>query len=110
MWRDRILAWECSDLSQAEYCQQNNLKVSQFWRWKSRFKRAGVATKERNLAPAKPFVAVAITGSDSALVGKAALVDDAGVVLVVGPDIEIHLSRDFDPAVLVNAVRALRAL
>ncbi len=34
LWKKHIQAWESSNLTQAEYCEQHNLKIKHFWYWK----------------------------------------------------------------------------
>lgn len=37
-WKNQIETWQASELSQAAYCQQHQLKLSTFTYWRTKFK------------------------------------------------------------------------
>jgi hypothetical protein len=58
-WKNHMKGWEESNLPQREYCRLNNLKVSTFTFWRTRFKRE--ANKFIEIKPALNSPTVCIT-------------------------------------------------
>lgn len=47
-WEKHIILWQESNLSQSEYCRQNNIPLKSFCNWKRKL--------ISNLTPARPFI------------------------------------------------------
>lgn len=37
-WESHVINWECSNLTQKEYCQRHNLNNKSFWYWKNKLR------------------------------------------------------------------------
>lgn len=106
-WRDHILAWQTSGLTQQAYCDQHHVKLAQFWNWKSKFNQAGITQKGRRRPSVEPFVAVEVTDHDAGPARTGVDCTDSGVIITMGNRFEIRLNRSFDPAVLITVVKVL---
>lgn len=93
-WFDHIEAWQQSGLTQKAFCEQQQLRLGSFLRWR------GICKRERKPrgASTMTFLPVQIT------VPKA-----AGLALLLGDELRIEIPVGFDPATLKQVVQTLRA-
>jgi hypothetical protein len=94
-WKEQIERQLQSKMSQAQFCEQNGLKLHQFTYWKYIHGKKAVATEVA-------FVSVPVAGFGAPAAAGAALhlVTDAGHRIEVYPG--------FDPATLKQLIVALR--
>ena len=59
-WSIHITTWEASNISQAEYCRQNNLKPHTFWYWKRRLRQSVEKAFVELAPPASPLLELQI--------------------------------------------------
>ena len=52
-WQEHLKAWSLTELSQNEYCRQNNLKTNRFTYWKRKFHKENLPVEFIQI-PAKP--------------------------------------------------------
>jgi len=93
-WFDRIETWKQSGLTQKAFCEQQQLGLGSFQRWRGTFMRGG----KPEASSAVSFLPVNVT-VDKALC-LALLIDD---------HLRIEISAGFDPVMLKQVVHALRA-
>ncbi len=80
LWLSRIQAAQASGLSLAQYAEQHNLPLKQFYAWRATFKKMGLDGFSQNPAPA--FVRVE-TIADGILDAKIRILLPKGVQLSV---------------------------
>lgn len=92
-WKEHIDASKKTDLSQTEYCRQNNLKPSRFWYWKKRFKK----TTEKKIS----FVPLSLPRHRM----------PQQLASIITPNgYRIELSDGFDPVVVGQLIHTIRDL
>ncbi len=85
LWQAHFAAWKSSGLSQAEYCKQHDLKLSNFTYWRSRVNK-----------PQRKFMPIsAPAGTDR-------------LVMSLPCGIRLELTAQTLPAVLPTVLRALQ--
>ena len=90
-WRNQVEKQAESGLSSSAFCLNNGIKLSQFYRWRRKFR------KEQ---------ATGTTGGFLQLV-PASNHGPSGVHIRLGNDLHIELDRVFDPLTLRTAVETL---
>jgi hypothetical protein len=94
-WKQHLNLWQDSDLSQAEYCRQNNLDKNQWGYWKQRFVKTESSTE---------FIALPVNRSLT-------LLGSSSLNLVVNDQYRIEINPGFDPNTLkmvLNTIQQLR--
>jgi len=93
-WSERIEHWKRSDLTQKTFCEQHQIGLASFQRWR------GIIAKEgKQEAPSATFLPINIVQSASA----------PSLALCLGEDLHIEIPVGFDPLMLKQVVHALRA-
>jgi len=93
-WFDRIETWKQSGLTQKAFCEQQQLGLGSFQRWRGIFMRGG----KPEASSAVSFLPVNVT------VDKA-----SGLALLIDDHLRIEIPAGFDPVTLKQVVQALRA-
>jgi hypothetical protein len=93
-WFDRIETWKQSGLTQKTFCEQQQLGLGSFQRWRGIFMRGG----KPEASSAVSFLPVNVT------VDKA-----SGLALLIDDHLRIEIPAGFDPVTLNQVVQALRA-
>ena len=93
-WFDRIEAWKQSGLTQKAFCEQQQLGLGSFQRWRRIFMREVLpeASSAVSLLPVKVRVAPA-----------------SSLALVIDDHLRIEIPAGFDPVILQQVVQALQA-
>ena len=90
-WKQIVDEQIASGLSAPVFCQEHNLKISQFYRWRRKF---------QNLSPvrsSKEFIQLIPSTRDSG----------SGIRIRIFNDLVIEIDRGFDPVTLRAAVETL---
>ena len=98
-WRQRMVEWSGSGLSQAEYCHRSGIALSTFQYWKRRLEHQAPSGEERSII-AVPFPGSSTAGSP---VSKP-------LILHVGSGFRVEIGGDFCPAVLEKLIVTLERL
>ena len=93
-WRERINAWKRSGQSQKAFCQHHQLGLASFRRWCGVFKGEEAFDKPAPVA----LLPVRVKAAQPAMLS-----------VVVQEDLRIEIPPGFDPQVLGQLVRILRA-
>jgi hypothetical protein len=93
-WFDRIETWKQSGLTQKAFCEQQQLGLGSFQRWRGIFTRGG----KPESSSAVSFLPVNVT------VDKA-----SGLALLIDDHLRIEIPAGFDPVTLKQVVQTLRA-
>jgi len=93
-WFDRIEAWKQSGLTQKAFCEQQQLGLGSFQRWRRIFLREELpeASSAVSFLPVKVRVAPA-----------------SSLALVIDDHLRIEIPAGFDPVILQQVVQALQA-
>ena len=93
-WFDRIETWKQSGLSQKAFCEQQQLGLGSFQRWRGIFMRG----KKPKASSAVSFLPVNVT------VDKA-----SSLALLINDHLRIEIPAGFDPVTLKQVVQALQS-
>jgi len=93
-WFDRIETWKQSGLTQKAFCEQQQLGLGSFQRWRGIFMRG----EKPEASSAVSFVPVNVT------VDKA-----SSLALLIDDQLRIEIPAGFDPVTLKQVVQALLA-
>ena len=93
-WFDRIEDWKQSGLTQKAFCEQQQLGLGSFQRWRGIFMREELpeASSAVSFLPVKVRVAPA-----------------SSLALVIDDHLRIEIPAGFDPVILQQVVQALQA-
>ena len=93
-WFDRIGTWKQSGLTQKAFCEQQQLGLGSFQRWRGIFMRG----EEPEASSAVSFLPVNVT------------VDEASsLALLIDDNLRIEIPAGFDPVTLKQVVQALQS-
>jgi hypothetical protein len=92
-WFDCIEDWKQSGLTQKAFCEQQQLRLGSFQRWRGIFLRG-----ERPGASAVSFLPVNVTAAPG-----------SNLALVIDEHLRIEIPAGFDPVILKQVVQALQA-
>ena len=95
-WQKHIQLWEASNLSQSEYCRQNNFATSTFNKWCQKLLKEPASV---NLVP----VSVPVSGNCSSSRMS------SGIYFTFGR-YRLEINRDFDEGTFINILRCLETL
>ncbi len=95
-WKQHIVSWQETGLTQAEYCRRHNLKHYQLVYWKKRFLKTETQVS---------FVPLELED----LLDIPCQPDRAALCLVVNNHFKIEISAGFDPQLLRQLIFALQA-
>jgi hypothetical protein len=104
-WRDQLLRWSESGLSQRQFCQQQGLSPHAFTWWKARYRAElnlpyrAVRKRSRKDGPGR-FVEVMVSGHMPELPYEVVLVNSRS----------IRLAERFDPDVLKKLITAVESV
>ena len=93
-WFDRIEAWKQSGLTQKAFCEQQQLGLGSFQRWRGIFMRG----EKPEASSAVSFLPVNVS------VDKA-----SSLALLIDNHLRIEIPAGFDPVTLKQVVQALQA-
>ena len=93
-WSERIEHWKRSELTQKTFCEEHQIGLASFQRWRGIFAKEG----KPKAAPAT-FLPINIVPSASA----------PSLALCLGEDLRIEIPAGFDPVMLKQVVHTLRA-
>ena len=93
-WFDRIETWKQSGLTQKAFCEQQQLGLGSFQRWRGIFMRG----EKPEASSAVSFVPVNVT------VDKA-----SSLALLIDDQLRIEIPAGFDPVTLKQVIQALQA-
>ena len=96
-WKQHVDSWQQTNLTQVEYCRQNNLKHHQLVYWKKRFLKT-----ETNVS----FVPLKLED----LLEIPARQDQASLTLVINNQFKIEIRAGFDAQLLCQLIFTLRGL
>ena len=88
-WRNHIDQWSKTDLSQIEYCRQNDLIVHRFTYWKMKFKRENLPVEFVQLTPQSLNMA------------------QSGLKLNIGSALQLEIPDGFSQATLEQVLKTL---
>jgi hypothetical protein len=89
-WNAHVQSWNKSDLSQADYCRQNNLNKNRFNNWKKKF----LNPETNNHFIKIPKKALIPTAPDS-------------IDLIINDCVKIKLTPNFNTVLLKSVLKAL---
>ena len=93
-WFDRIEAWKQSGLPQKAFCEQQQLGLGSFQRWRGIFMRGG----KPEASSAVSFLPVNVTAAPT-----------SNLALMIDGHLRIEIAAGFDPVTLKQVVQALQA-
>ena len=93
-WFDRIEAWKQSDMTQKAFCEQQQLRLGSFQRWRGIFARG----EKPEPSSAVSFLPVNVTPAPT-----------SNLALVIDDYLRIEIPAGFDPVILKQVVQALQA-
>jgi len=93
-WSERIQHWKRSDLTPKGFCEQHQIGLASFQRWRRIFAKEG-----KLKAMPTTFLPINIVQSAST----------PSLALCLGEDLRIEIPVGFDPVMLKQVVLALRA-
>jgi hypothetical protein len=93
-WFDRIETWKQSGLTQKAFCEQQQLGLGSFQRWRGIYMRG----EKPEASSAVSFVPVNVT------VDKA-----SSLALLIDDQLRIEIPAGFDPVTLKQVIQALQA-
>jgi hypothetical protein len=88
-WRRRMGEWEDSGLRQAEYCKQNDLKISSFLYWRKKF------SEKKSTRPSFIEVPLSPTNRFSA------------IRIEIGSRFSVEVDKGYDPSALEHIIGLL---
>lgn len=91
-WEKHFAAWQGSNLSQSEYCRQNNIPLKSFYNWKRKL--------ISNLSPTTPFIE--LRGQYSA--------QEEHFELQIDSMLTLRIREGISPALLQNILMAVRGM
>ena len=94
-WFDRIEAWKQSGLTQKEFCEQQQLRLGSFQRWRGIFMRG----EKPEVSSAVSFLPLNVTAAPA-----------SSLALLIDDHLRIEIPAGFDPVTLKQVVQALRTL
>ncbi|MEN8129952.1 MAG: hypothetical protein ABFS45_07110 [Pseudomonadota bacterium] len=92
-WRERVDAWQRSGQSQKVFCQNHQLGLASFQRWRRLFK-----SQEKSTDPT-PVALLPVSVKQTS---------PSKLSVVVNDDLRIEIPADFDPNVLRQLIQVLR--
>ena len=93
-WFDRIGAWKQSGLSQKAFCEQQQLRLGSFQRWRGKYMRG----ERPEASSTVSFLPVNVTAASA-----------SSLALRIDDHLRIEIPAGFDPVTLKQVVQALRA-
>ena len=93
-WFDRIEAWKQSGLTQKAFCEQQQLRLGSFQRWRGIFMRG----EKPEASSAVSFLPVNVTAAPT-----------SSLALVIDDYLRIEIPAGFDPVTLKQVIQALQA-
>ena len=96
LWREHILAWETSGLTQPDYCQQHSISLASFGYWRTRLKRPSSQGKKR-LKEAPRFLPIQLSATQSS----------AQITVRTPQGLSIDLDSGFNPQLLREVLQVL---
>lgn len=93
-WFDRIEAWKQSGLTQRAFCEQQQLGLGSFRRWRGILMRG----ERPEASSAVRFLPVNVTPAPA-----------SNLALVIDEHLRIEIPAGFDPVILQQVVQALQA-
>ena len=93
-WFDRIQHWKQSGLTQKAFCEQQQLGLGSFQRWRGIFMRG----EKPEASSAVSFLPVNVT-----------LAPASSLALLIDDHLRIEIPAGFDPVILKQVVQALQA-
>jgi hypothetical protein len=93
-WFDRIEAWKQSGLTQKAFCEQQQLRLGSFQRWRGIFMRG----ERPEASSAVSFLPVNVTAAPA-----------SSLALVIDDYLRIEIPAGFDPVTLKQVIQALQA-
>ena len=92
-WFDRIESWKQSGLTQKAFCEQQQLRLGSFQRWRGIFMRG----EKPEASSAVSFLPVNVTAAPA-----------SSLALVIDDYLRIEIPAGFDPVTLKQVVHALQ--
>jgi hypothetical protein len=99
-WRQWVLDWPDSGLSQAAYCRQHSIRVASRHRWRAIFRHEDSAEE---LSSGKSLQLLPVSLPEP--VGR----PEAGICVVLREGLRLELGVDFQPSTLKRVLDVLRA-
>ena len=93
-WFDRIETWKQSGLTQKAFCEQQQLRLGSFQRWRGIFMRG----ERPEASSAVSFLPVNVTAAPA-----------SSLALRIDDHLRIEIPAGFDPVTLKQVVQALQA-
>ena len=93
-WFDRIGAWKQSGLSQKAFCEQQQLRLGSFQRWRGML----VREEKPEASSAVSFLPVNVTAAPT-----------SNLALVIDDYLRVEIPAGFDPVILKQVVQSLQA-
>ena len=93
-WFDRIETWKQSGLTQKAFCEQQQLRLGSFQRWRGIFMRG----ERPEASSTVSFLPVNVTAAPA-----------SSLALRIDDHLRIEIPAGFDPVTLKQVVQALRA-
>ena len=93
-WFDRIETWKQSGLTQKAFCEQQQLRLGSFQRWRGKYMRG----ERPEASSAVSFLTVNVTAAPA-----------SSLALRIDDHLRIEIPAGFDPVTLKQVVQALRA-
>lgn len=107
-WQQLLLQWRQSGLTAKQFCQEHRIKEADLKRWSYRLNKkkyhSALKNPPTNHAAAKTFIPVTV--SQSATEPASA----GGIDIILGKNIHLRLSKQFDEALLLRLVYTLRRI
>lgn len=95
-WEAKIKEWEKSNLTQIEYCRNENLKPKSFTYWKNKIKKS---------SQLPTFVPVITNTSPVIRVN-----DNSDLRLVINSDFKVEIGDNFTPETLVRLIQTIEGM
>ena len=93
-WFDHIEDWKQSGLTQKAFCEQQQLRLGSFQRWRGIFMQG----EEPEASSAVSFLPVNVTAAPT-----------SNLALMIDGHLRIEIAAGFDPVTLKQVVQALQA-
>ena len=106
-WKERLLEWEQSDMSQTSYCRQEglNLRNFQYWRRKYRQIQSPGTTSKNN-----SMVKLVELQPENCNAGQFNFFKPGSPMKLQVGDIAVELENHFSPEALVRLIQVLRTV
>ncbi len=98
LWQAHLDAWALTELSQVEYCRQNDLSYNRFTYWKRKFHKENLPVEFVRI-PAEPFKAAHFLHNNG-----------ASLRLTVGSQFAIEIPDGFSPTTLEQVLLILKGV